>query len=344
MKYLFLFLCILSFHVNYSQDQDEIISLVDEGIVYHDEGDYDKAIKTYKKALKIDRNSPLVNYEIALSYFYKKDYKNAIKYSDVVIDNDGPYVKESYITKGSSLDNLGKTKQSIKLFKKAIKKYKDENLLYYNLALNYYKLDDLDNAETYLIQGIEQKSDHSSSHLMLGYINFDKNKRVQSLLNLHYFLFLEPTSNRSPQAASMIQTMMAHNVTKDKEKPNTININLMLPNDDDKDKDEDFGAAELMISLLEASKSLEKNEGKSDDELFIENTDSFFGMLGELRDDKKEGIYWNLYIPFYDNLSQSDHMPAYCHYVMQSASESSQEWLDNNTESFEAFAQWLRGY
>ncbi|WP_298760184.1 tetratricopeptide repeat protein [uncultured Psychroserpens sp.] len=335
MKITTLLLCLLCF--NFSFSQDDINDLVKQGITYHDAGDYDKAIATYKEALKIDSKSSLVNYELSLSYFYNKDFKNAIKYSDVVIDNDKEHVKAAYITKGSSLDNLGKIKESIKLFKKGIKKFKTEGLLYYNLALNYYKLKDFDEAEEVITQGITQDQSHASSHLMLGYLNYDKNKRAQSLLNLHYFLLLEPATARSQQAAGLIQTMMSSNVNKDDEKPNTINISLSLP-----DEDDEFSAAELMISMLEASKSLEENEGKSEDELFIENTDSFFTILGELKDKKSKGIYWDVYVNFFYELAKSDHMPAYCYYVMQSVNKNSQTWLDSNTDALDAFDQWLQ--
>ena len=40
--------------------QTSIEDLVKEGIQYHDNGEYDKAIEIYKKALKIDPKSPLL--------------------------------------------------------------------------------------------------------------------------------------------------------------------------------------------------------------------------------------------------------------------------------------------
>ena len=123
--------------------QSEIEAFVQEGIQYHDSGDYEKAIETYQKALKLDPKSTLINYEIALSYFTKGDHKEAIKYSDVVLKQNEDYLIPAYITKGSSLDMLGKTKESIKLFKKAIKKTDGHYLLHYNLGLNYFKTNDL---------------------------------------------------------------------------------------------------------------------------------------------------------------------------------------------------------
>ena len=322
MKIVIILLCFLNFNLTSSQDSN-INRIVEKGIVYHDAGDYDKAIETYKEALKVEPNSSLVHYEIALSYFYKKDYKNAIKHCDVIIDNDNEHVKEAYITKGSCLDNLGKVKESIKLFKKGIRKFKDEGLLYYNLALNHYKIKEFDEAEEIVTQGIEKQNNHASSHLLLAYLNYDKDRKVQTLLNLHYFLFLEPNSSRSKQAAELIHFIMGANVSQDKDKPNTINISLSLP-----DEDDDFGAAEMMLSMLEASKTLEKNEGRSEDELFIENTGSFFSMMGELKKKKHKGIYWDIYVPLFYDLAKSEFLDTYCYYVMQSVNENSTQWLN----------------
>ncbi|WP_298903587.1 tetratricopeptide repeat protein [uncultured Psychroserpens sp.] len=335
MKFVTALLLVLSFNLSLAQSP-EVVDFIEKGIAFHDNGDYASAIAEYKKALEIEPKSSLIHYELSLSYFYKKEFKDAIKHADVVIKNDDKYVKEAYITKGSCLDNLGKTKESIKLFKKGIRKFPDV-LLYYNLALNYYKLKEFEDAEKYVTLGIAQKADHASSHLLLGYLNFDKDYKVQSLLNLHYFLLLEPTSSRSPRAVKLIKTMMSANVTKDEDDPKSVTINLSLPS-----KDNEFGAAEMMLGLLEASKSYEENEGKSDDEMFVENTDSFFTILGELQDKKKKkGIYWDVYVPLFYDLAKSDHMEAYCNYITQSANENYENWVDNNSDKLDALADWF---
>ncbi|MCB0382925.1 MAG: tetratricopeptide repeat protein [Psychroserpens sp.] len=333
MKYCIILCLLLSFSPIHSQE--DINSLVEKGIILHDEGKFEEAIETYKKALEIDPKSSLVNYEISLSYFYNKDYQKAIKHCDIVLKNKDQHQKEAYITKGSSLDNLGKTKASIKLFKKAIKDYEDV-LLYYNLALNYYKQEDFENAEEIVTKGIALDSSHSSSHLILAYINYNNNKRTQSLLNLHYFLFLEPNSRRSPEAGKLIQEMMRSNVSQDPDKPNTINISLVFPGEDN-----EFRSAEMMLSLLEASKMTEKNKDKTEDELFIDNTRSFFNILGELNSDEKKSIYWDIYIPFFYNIAQSEHMDAYCYYVMQSVNPYATAWFEVNKDQLDAFDAWF---
>ena len=316
--------------------QTDIENFVNEGIQFHDNGDYEKAIETYKKALQLDPNSTLVNYEIALSYFTKGNYKESIKYSDVVLKQNKDYMLQAYMTKGSALDMLGKTKESIKLFEKAIKETIDHYLLYYNLGLNYYKLNDLDNAEENVIKAIELNPNHSSSHLMLAYIHNQKGNSIQTLLATHYFLFLEPNSQRSLEAYSILQKNFGGNVSKDENNSNTINI-LLSPNSDSQ-----FGAAELMVSMLEASKSLEQNEEKTEDQMFIENTEKFFKILGELKKKKNKEIWWTFYTTFFYDIAKSEHIETYCKYITQSSNENSGKWITENKKQLNEFDKWLK--
>jgi tetratricopeptide (TPR) repeat protein len=316
--------------------QSSIEDFVKEGIQYHDNGNYEKAIETYEKALEINPKSTLVNYEIALSYFTLGDYKKAIKYSDIVLDQKKDYLIEAYMTKGSALDNIGKTKESIKVFEKAIKKTEGHYLLCYNLALNHYKIGDLDKAEENIINGIEINSNHSSSHLLLANIHNQKENPVQTLLAIHYFLFLEPSTKRSIVAYEILQENFGGNVSKDDSDPNTINI-MLSPNSDSQ-----FGAVELMISMLEVSKSLEENEDKTEDEMFIENTESFFKVLGELKEKKNKEIWWTFYTTFFYELAKTDHLETYCKYITQSENENSKKWLNENEERLADFDTWLK--
>lgn len=330
------FLIISLFLTTQTFAQTDIEDFVKEGIELHDNGNYEEAIETYKKALKIDPASTLVNYEIALSYFTNGNYKEAIKYSDEVLKQNKDYMLQAYLTKGSALDMSGNTKESIKLFEKAIKKTDGHFLLYYNLGFNYYKLNNFDNAEENVIKAITLNPTHSSSHLMLASMHDQKGNSVQTLLASHYFLFLEPDSQRSLDAYSMLQKNFGGNVSKDVDKPNTINIALS-PNNDSQ-----FGAAELMVSMLEASKSFEKNEGKTEDDMFVENSGQFFKILGELKEKDNQEIWWTFYTPFFYDLAISEHLETYCKYITQSDNENSRKWLSENESQLNDFGEWLQ--
>jgi tetratricopeptide (TPR) repeat protein len=316
--------------------QTKLDSLVQVGVKYHDQGNYADAIAIYKKALEIDPKSTLVNYEMSMTYMYAKEYENSIKHSDLVISQNSGHLLHAYLTKGSCLDYLGKTDESIRLFEEAIDKVGKHHLLYYNLGYDYYRLKNYEKAQEALIAGIQVNPNHPSSHLVLAYMMSDLNQKVQSLLSLHYFLLLEPGSERSKTAYALLQKQFGGNVEKDKNKPNQITIFY-----DPKQSESEFGPAALMISMLAASKSLKENKRKTEEELFVENTTSFFKVLGELKKDTHSGLWWNFYVPLFYKLAQSKHMEAYCNYISQSSNTKAAEWVKANEGKLTNFAQWL---
>jgi tetratricopeptide (TPR) repeat protein len=325
---------LVTFSIGFSQN--EIEELVQEGIELHDNGNFNQAIEVYKKALEINPKSSLVHYEIALSYFKNKNYDKAIDHSNIVIKIGKEHVLQSYLTKGSSLDMLGKTKKSIKLFEKGLKKFDNYYLFHYNISLNYFKLKDYKNTEKHAIEAIKENPNHSSSHLLLSYSNFNRGKKVKSFLPIHYFLMLEPDSERSKSAFITLKKILGSNVTKDKSKPKTINISLPASGLND-----EFSVAEMMISFLEASKNIEKNKGKSEEELFILNTTSIFEILGESKKGENNSFYSDFYVPFFYNLAKTKHMEAYCNYISQSINNNAEVWLAENNTKLNNFIEWV---
>jgi tetratricopeptide (TPR) repeat protein len=317
--------------------QNKVDSLIKQGIKCHDLRQYISAIDFYKKALEIEPNSSKANYEIAMTYMYTGDYEKSIKHSDIVINLNDEHLLMAITTKGSSLDCLGRTDESIKLFKEGIKKFGDNYLLYYNLGCDYYSKKDYDNALEALQNAIKAKRDHASSHLMLGYVMAGLNKKVQSLLCLHYFLFLEPGSERSKTAYKLLQQQFLGNVEKDKDKQNHVNI-FMDPNQ----KDKEFGTADLLLSMMGAATTFEPHKGKTEDEIFIDNTKSLFHFLGEVKKKENVGLWWDTYVPFFASLAESENMEAYCYYISKSSNAKAVDWLKNNSDKVDRFTKWMR--
>lgn len=333
-----IFISCLTLLTQISFAQTRVDSLVQSGIAHHDKGEFTTAIDLYNKALELEPNSSMVHYEIALSYMELKEYEKSISYADKVIAMNDKHLVPAYVVKGSGLDYLGKTNESIALFENAIKQHGPNYLLYYNLGLDYYKLENDEKAEEALRNAIQARSDHPSSHLLLAHLMADKNQKVQSLLGLHYFLYLEPRSQRSKEAYELLRRLFGGNVKTDENKPNTVNIYV-----DANQTGGDFGAADMMISLLAASKTLDENKGKTEDELFIENTTAFFKILGELKKKKNKGLWWEFYIPFFYDLAKSEHIDTYCYYISQSANLNARDWIAKNKSELEKFDKWLKG-
>ncbi|MCV9389059.1 tetratricopeptide repeat protein [Reichenbachiella ulvae] len=309
---------------------------VKEGIDYHDRGQYDLAIEAYQQALAINENSDLVNYEIAMTYHFAKQYDKALAHADKVIQLNEKYLIPAYTTKGNCLDAMGQSEEAIKTYQEALARLGDNYLLYYNMALTYYNMNRSEASEAAALQAIRINPKHASSHLLLGYLLRDQEKKVQSILSLHYFLFLEPHSSRSKGAFDLLTDQFYGNVEKGGGSDVTINLSS-----GSLDKKNEFGSAELMISMLAASNNLEENKDKSTEELFVSNSESFFKILGEIKKKKYRGLWWEFYVPFYYDMAQTWHLETYCYYISQSDNPEAQAWLKANTKRLDLFNAWL---
>lgn len=337
MKSVFAFLFFISIGMS-ALGQKDAQTLVNEGIKLHDGKEYLKAIQKYEEALKLDKDSWLAHYEMAFSYFELKNYEKAIEHSEISIKHDKNNAYFSYVILGSAYDLINNPKKAIKTYQKGIKKFPEVSLLHYNLALTYYQQKDLASAEPHAIEAIKLNPGHPSSHLILAYLNYDKGKRIESVLPLYHFLMLEPNSPRAEQALNVLHGLLEKGVSKDGDK--NVNITLSVSKEED-----DFGAAEMMMSLLEASKNLEENEGKTSEELFFENSVSMFKILGELKDKKKKGFWWNFYVPYFYKMAQDDQVETMAYLIqLSSQKEPVLNWLRTNETKLESFSQWNQNY
>lgn len=335
IRSLFFVFFLLNFLPLFSQN--DVISIVEEGIAYHDRGEFDKAIAIYETALDIDPKSAMVFYEIGLSYYHKGDYKTAIKYYDKVLDLDGEHLLPATINKGLSLDNVGKSKAAFKLFKKAVNDFKNEPSLHYNLAYQYYKKGEPENAIEELTTSIKLDPEYPTSHLLMGFLQFESNNKVQALLSYHYFLYLNPASERARDVFSDINNIMGGNITIEEGETKSINISLSA------DLNSEFSASELLLALLASGVSNEEHKDLSREDLFILNSTKFFKHLGEMKENhgNADSIYWNFYIPFFDKLANSDHMEAYYYHITEKINESSAKWIEEHTLEMFAFEKWI---
>jgi tetratricopeptide (TPR) repeat protein len=326
------FFCVLALNFQIISGQvDKIADLVKQGIDHHDRGEFDQAIEIYQNALAIDENSSLANYEIAYTYLSNNQYELAEKYSKRVLDLKNGNLLEGYIAYGNSLDLQGKNKKAIQAYEEGLKTF-DNYLLHYNLAMAHYNSENYDKASESAINAILNNSSHASSHLILSKIMVNKNVRIKAMLPLYFFLMIEPNSERAGIEYKNLRNYLAYGVTQ---KDNN-NVDITVP----MNGDVDFGAAEMMISLLKASENLEKNEGKSDMELFADNNHKLFKILGELKNENT-GFWWDFYVTFFYDMAKENLTTPYSYYISLSKGQEVLDWLDKNSNDFERFSGWL---
>lgn len=304
--------------------QDSLEDWVFKGIEYHELGQYDKAIETYKKALKIDKKSSLALYEMAYSYFAKKDYKNAIKYSGKVIKINKEHLLAAYLINGSALDLNGKTEKGIQILEKASKKYPTSHLVYYNLGVNYAKIAKYKASVKALETAISNESNHTSSHLTIAQIQLRLGKKAKAALSYYYFLLLEPDSPRSNIAFDNLHAIM--NPPKNNE--GGINISLVL----DETEDNTWTMRDFMVSSVGLVKDETEDKKLTEAEKFAKNTKTIFnifkeGMEGKITSEVKLDIYDALYIPMINQVLSADAVKTFAFYISQRQGEEQENWL-----------------
>lgn len=341
---------LLLFSFSSLAQSDAVKDIVREGIALHDAHNYEDAIAKYQEALKLDSASSLVHYEMALTYYHMKEYEKVIFHAKTAIDQNDNITLSAIIVMGSALDDSGRTRESVELYKEALEKYPNEYLLLFNYAISSLRLNQRDEAEQALIRGISVNLGHASSHLRLGYIQKEKGDRIKALLSLYFFMMLENNTERAAEAYSQLVNLFYKGVKRDAENPNNITINLSA---NDKGG---FDSGELMLSVIAAA-SLDKHKDKNEFERFAADTHSFFQILGELKEkeskkkknkkkDKEQAQsadLWNYYVDFFYELGKAGFTEVLCYQAaVASKNEIPIKWVEANQEKIELFQVWVQ--
>lgn len=247
---------------------DSIQKIIDRGVDLHNQGKYELSLVEYRKALKLDNTNPLLNYEMALSYYYMGDKAKSEDHAVIAAKDLSESGVHAVILLGTIYDEQGKGKKSIKLFEKAAKKYSDYYLIWFNLGVTANGMGDYDLAAHAFEKAVNNRLDHGSSHYALGTMMQVQGRRAEAMLPLYFFLLLEPDSDRSRNALVTLNDLWSEGVSM--EAGENVTITLSVP----EDVNIGLQSSDMMISMLEVSKSLEQNVGKSEYELYEEDRKS----------------------------------------------------------------------
>src|SRR5215218_9922160 len=126
MKYLvcFFFFCstLLSLRAQEANQQETARTFMKDG-------DFDNAILVLNRALQSDPNNLDLQKDLVLSYYYKRDYVNALDKVKTALDRDDADVV-TYQLAGNVYKALEQPKDAEKLYKRALKKFPTSGALY----------------------------------------------------------------------------------------------------------------------------------------------------------------------------------------------------------------------
>lgn len=317
-----------------------------QGIALHDKKDFDGAIAKYKQVLAENPDSTLALYELALSYYNKKDMVNALETALKGSKYRSDELPLFYGVIANITDDAGKPDEAIKIYRNAIKIISDDkeferhvSSLYFNLGVTYARQKKYLEARQELKKAVEYNYHYPSPHYLLSEVYYGSKYKVPAMLAAARFVVLEYNTNRTLRSAAIF----AAGLEGAKKDEATGNINIFLDLNAPKDEG-DFGMYELLLGTLMTVKE-DKDKEKSKGELFAEAVDSFIGLVSEDKNLKKTFV-GKYYVPFMAALKMEGHSAAFAYLVLRQTggNPEAEKWTQLNSDKVMAMINWAKGY
>jgi Flp pilus assembly protein TadD len=333
----------------FGQQKEEAEKLVDEGIAYHDKGDFEGAIARYDKALQLDKDNLLALTEKAMTSLALQKYDAAIQCCQKAIEKHpgDKGLGTVYVTYGNAYDELLKTDKALEVYEEGIKQFPEYYQLYFNKGITLSSVKKYDDALANFQKSASLNPKHASSHNAIARILDAQEKKIPSLLAYSRFLILEPESNRAKENLARLRKIMRGNVEQTGEKSVTININPDMLGDsksNGKAKENNFASADLILTLSAGLDFDEKNKKKTEVERFISKFETVCELLKETQKDNY-GFYWEYYVPYFIEMKDKNLINSFT-YIAFATSEDSEvsKWLESHKSAIDEFYDWSKNY
>ena len=129
MKNFFLLAFVLMVSVAKAQPTDDVAAMRETASNFLKKADYDNAILVLNKALQTKPNDLEVSKDLLFAYYLKRDFANAIAFGKPLAERDDADV-QTYQMLGLAYKSIAEDKEADKLYKKGLKKFPTEGILY----------------------------------------------------------------------------------------------------------------------------------------------------------------------------------------------------------------------
>lgn len=301
-------------------------SLINAAIKYHDEGEYMKAVELYSQVHSGDSNYVWAMYEKALSYSLAKKHEETIETAKKVLGKEEYYDIQLSNLIASSLDDLGKPEEALKIYNEAISKTPKNYNLYFNRALVHENMDNYQLALADYIKAVDLNPYHASSHLALSLLAQSEGEMAPALYALGFFLILEPKSERANSILSLFNNAVSQ---KDEYESNGVKLS---PEGDD------YRKTNLLINNYIA---LDKKY-KVDSKLNLPIVKQIHLAIEKQSLPKNpKGFFESYYLPFYKQMMEADHFAGFSYLIVASSKSSKhQKIITNKKGDVSDFVAW----
>lgn len=327
MRTILMLLMMGFFHLQAQQSESE--KLIKQGQALFGHELYEDAINKYKQAITLDKKNIEAHYELAFTYLTIKDDKEALYYCRNVLAKDNEYWLDALLIYGALLNNKGQYIQAIREYKKALKKYPNESLLYFNMGQSYLKLKKPDEAERAVIQGLQLNKQHVAGHRLLSDIMKQKGEVLKSMLPLYYALFIEVDEMNRELLFDDLQVRWHVAMVQKPGFAKPISKHSSVSG---------LKVAESKLNDIAREASVNNPE---EPYKLVNQTLALFTMLNE--EQTGEMDFFDIqYVDFFKQLHIATHTEAYSYFICSTKyNAESLLWIGDNKAKFNAFINWM---
>jgi len=310
-----------------------IEEMVKEGIRLHDAGEYEDAISRYKEALKLEPESAMVLYEMALSYQASGDNKECIRTSDEGFKYRSEYRSQLYVAKGSCQSQTGDYESAIKTFGDGLKEFPNDAMLHFNIGITLYNSNRIKDASEHFKKCIENKPAYPSPYYMLAQSFHERGYRIPAVYLYSQFVLLEPNTQRSIDASKKLLSLIMSSVSRSDDGDVNIYVNPDGPVDEG-----DFSEQDMMLSI--GASMMIDNEVKKIDKVMplTMNLNALAEMSKNDKSRRLESTFiWRYAIQNMIALHERDNIGPLSYILAVNAGiEGADGWLEENSEKLDS--------
>ncbi len=328
-----------------AQNPESAKRFIGEGIVLHDKGDYKGAVTKYDLALKADTFNLTALAERAMTYNAMGEYDKAIKDCKLAIKkHPGKKDLENvYVIYGNTYDLMKKPNMALEIYGEGIVAFPKAYMLYFNKGITFNGLEKNDSAMEYFKMSSILNPNHAGSQNALGrlYYVYEKNK-IAGLLSLLRFLVIEPKGSRAVGNVEIVNSILNSGAQKTGKNTYTISIDELSL--DTTAKEDDFSSESLILTFaaaLDGDKQFKKQNSAQKLQRKLD------GILSSVSESKKvkEGFCFDYYIPYFQAMKKKGYLETFSYIAMASAGDKKvNKWIKTHSQEIVDFYKWDNAY
>ena len=199
-KFLFIIL-FFSASVAFSQDQDAN-TLHQTAKSFMKQGDYDNSILVLNKALQLQPNDLEITKDLLFSYYLQRNFAKAMEIGKPLVDRPDADV-QSFQMLGLTYKAIAEDKEAEKLYKRGLKKFPNEGVLYSEYG-DLISAKDPQGAVKLWEQGVTADANYSGNYYFLAKQLAENKDILWSILDAETFLNMESFTARSTEIKNLL--------------------------------------------------------------------------------------------------------------------------------------------